>query len=88
VSGTGLAVFGPSTINNTNPALSGQITIAGDGTLTLTGITLGVFSADQFGDVTIKADVSFTGAPEPTTLVLLGGGLLVLGAAAHRRGRS
>jgi hypothetical protein len=87
VSGTGLVNFGPSTVTNPQ-AVSGQITIDQTGTLTLTGITLGVFSADGFGNVTVKGDLVFNGIPEPGTMALLGCGLVALGAATYRRGRS
>jgi hypothetical protein len=62
--------------------------ITGGGQLTLTGITLGVFSADQFGDLTVKADLTFNGIPEPGTLALLGCGVVGLAVATYRRGRS
>jgi len=75
-----------------NPSLSGQISL-GNGTLSLTGITLGVLNlpaAGPFsgGAVTIKADLVFTGiVPEPGTAALFGTGLLGL-AARGRRARS
>jgi hypothetical protein len=87
LTGTGLVNFGPSSVSNPQ-AISGQIMIGSGGQLTLTGITLGVFSADTFGDITVKADLTFNGIPEPGTLVLLGCGLAGLGAAAYRRARS
>src|SRR5690606_13602785 len=73
-------------------SLSGQISL-GNGTLSLTGITLGVLNlpaAGPFsgGAVTIKADLVFTGiVPEPGTAALFGAGLLGL-AARGRPGRS
>jgi hypothetical protein len=87
LSGTGLVVFGPTTVSNPQ-AVSGQVTIGGVDSLTLTGITLGVFSADGWGNITVKGDLVFNGTPEPGTLVLLGCGLAGLGVAAYRRGRS
>jgi len=93
---TGTAVISGPSVNTagpfayTNPSLSGQIQ-TGPGTLTLNGITLGVIAVPASGpflggNVTVKADIVFTGVPEPGTALLLGGGL-VLAAAAGRRGR-
>ncbi|HBZ68328.1 MAG TPA: hypothetical protein DEP35_00630 [Deltaproteobacteria bacterium] len=88
VSGTGLYVFGSTTVNGTNASLAGQITLSNPSTLTLNGITIGVFSLPVVGNVTLKADVIFQGVPEPGTALLLGSGLVALGAAARRRGLS
>ena len=87
LSGTGLVNFGPTSVTNPQ-AVSGQITIGSGGNLTLSGITLGVFSADGFGNITVKGDLVFNGTPEPGTLVLLGCGLAGLSVAAYRRARS
>ncbi len=73
-----------------NPALSGQIQLGAGGTLSLNGITLGVLALpalDSFpgGNVTIKADLTFTGlVPEPGTALLLGAGIVAMGAAGRR----
>lgn len=72
-----------------NPTLSGQIQL-GAGTIDLNGITLGVLSLPALGvfpggDVTIKADLLFTGlVPEPGTALLLGAGIVAMGAFGRR----
>ena len=78
------------------PALSGQIQLNGGLTqLSLTGITIGVLhnvpaipnTTFPGGDITIKADVIFTGVPEPGTALLLGAGLAWTAGAMRRRAR-
>lgn len=77
-----------------NPALSGQVQLGLGGTIGLNGITLGVISLPASGpfpggDVTIKADIVFTGlVPEPGTALLLGSGLALIGARGRRSRRS
>jgi hypothetical protein len=89
LTGTGLVNFGPTVKTNTPAAASGQMQIGGDGTLTLTGITFATLNFATVGTVTVKADVVFSGVvPEPSTALLLGSGLLAMGASVRRRGRS
>ena len=72
-----------------NPALSGQIQL-GAGTISLNGITLGVLALPALGlfpggNVTIKADLLFTGlVPEPGTALLLGAGIAAMGTLGRR----
>ena len=59
----------------------------------INGITLGVVNlpahgAFPGGPVTFKADLTFTGTPEPGTALLVGTGLLGMVAAARRRAES
>lgn len=91
---SGLINSGPSPVGFTNPTLAGQIQL-GTGTLALNGITIGVVPVPAFppffagGNVTVKADIVFTGiVPEPGTAVLLGAGLAGMGAAGRRSRRS
>lgn len=74
-----------------NPALSGQVQL-GAGSITLTGITLGVINVPaqgpfSGGPVTIKADLVFNGVPEPGTAFLLATGVAMIGVTGRRRWR-
>ena len=90
---SGLVTAGPTAFGTNNPFLSGQVVVAGGGTLGLNGITLGTLAIPAIpsiffpgGTATIKADVLFTGiVPEPGTALLLATGLA--GLVASRRTR-
>jgi hypothetical protein len=84
---SGQATFTPGGVVNftqSNPTLSGQVQIGASNTLSLNGITLGVFSTAK-GNLTVKADINFTGTPEPGTALLVGVGLVGMVAASRRR---
>ena len=79
----------------TNPFITGQLTLGGGGEMQITGITLGSLilpPALPFfpgGEVSIKADIIFTGiVPEPGTALLLGSGIALIGAVGRRGRRS
>jgi autotransporter translocation and assembly factor TamB len=90
---SGTVSGGPFAFNFSNPALSGQVQIGASNTLSLNGITLGAVNLPAHGAfpggvVTFKADLTFTGTPEPGTALLVGTGLLGMVAAARRRAES
>jgi hypothetical protein len=72
-----------------NPFLSGQITLGGVTTLTLTGITLGSFTLPPAlggQTATLKADIVFNGiVPVPAALPLFGSALGLVGLPLMRR---
>lgn len=99
---SGLIVQPMTPFGFSNPSLSGQIQLGGGGNLSLNGITIGVLAVPAIpnplnpllpplfpgGNVTVKADIVFTGiVPEPGTALLLGSGLALMGAAGRRSRR-
>lgn len=75
----------------TNPSLSGSVTLGGGNTLALNGITLGTVAVPSIpfvlpsgGTLGFKADLLFTGVPEPGTALLVGAGLAGLGLVRRR----
>jgi hypothetical protein len=68
-------------------SINGSINI-NTGVLTLVGITLASLPGSEFGegdDLVVKADITVTGVPEPSTALLTGLGLTALAATSSRR---
>jgi hypothetical protein len=92
VSGTyalsGAITQAPTAFSSLNPTLSGQITTGGVTTLSLSGITLGVFTlppALGSQSATLKADILFSGVvPVPAAVWLFGSGLGLMGVMRRR----
>jgi hypothetical protein len=89
---TGTVSTGVLPFSQVNPTLGGQVQLSGPAQLSLNGITLGILNlpasgAFPGGAVTLKADLVFTGVPEPGTALLVGSGLLGIIASTRRRVR-
>jgi hypothetical protein len=76
-----------------DPSLSGSVTLGGGGSLALNGITIGTVAVPASaylpsgGTLSFKADVLFTGVPEPGTALLLAAGLGGFGVVRRRTSR-